>query len=881
MMRLNLTNALLSLLVMLGATKAAASVESAQIGFEPISVEIDNPSAPTGFTVKWAANSTSIFFANVNVNYRPDEYDSSVVYLKLNVMREDKRATGCSSAEALVSDWGTPPCFTQHFDFDAPLPYNGSYSVSLPRGLVTDTNNPDDAHYVNDDYTVTFDVTEGLSGEIPGGVDVPEGKLLMDFSSPDESEIPEEIVNIRMHWVDADGNSGYWIGAPSIKITAADGSTFCLARPANETDADSGKNLIIVNPDAPLDMSGKYYVVIPEGAIGNATTVEGSTAFCDASRPCYTVKTPYRHVPIDVYPRNGSTVNYLANEDLRSVVLEYASAMQVNPEILPYFLLEDGSRIEADATRAFNLEEGHSVICDFYGYDDFQSGQYKFILPRGAVVNGERFEATFHYIGKPEAVEKEEPVELSRVTISVQGGHSFNLLDPACGLDYVNDESTISIVTTYDDICDNYYYRILDVTGLPDDVDPDDATPVIANYIKKAGNAFFDEIYTPAKHPFKFSEGKEYQMVVECYSNYTSAMRKYEGMAKGPRFEGGAPGFNYSPSNVVNVTPAPGGELSSDYSFHIRFDIPVDILLDQSGIPQGQNGKAQLVSATPDDESREWTIVLPADVVSECAGPNSINVRLAFADTNGLRVRPKNLNVPDSDNYTPLRNMGEEENSTICVWYGTYAGCASFEVKPAPGMPVEKLYDFEYTYLNGMGEINPSWMCPKLNLVDEFGNVAASMVCDDPEEAGGNVKIEYDGDPKDFDSRAVKVRLHLDKEVTTPGTYTLNYPYNYFSMGREMDASNSRPVSHSYVVKNSFDAGVNEASNSSVAISGKCGVIEACGMQPDERIAICDAAGSIVAQRKADSDGRIRIDGLSRGIYIVRLESGKSLKIIL
>lgn len=867
--------------VLLISINVRANVENAQVGFEMKSVEVTNPDSPTGFVVSWKAMSSSIFFANVHVDYRFDEYDDNAIYMKLNVMRDGKVITQCTSSDSMTSDWMTPPSFTQTFKFDSPLTYNGTYTISLPRGLVTDTNDPNNAKYVSDAQEVTIEVTAGIAGgdDDPGAI--PNGKIAMTSCDPAEYEYPESLSKIEMQWVDNKGNSGYWLASGQLKVYADD-APYCTASVENRTSADetTGKtvNTIIITPDAEIDISGRYYIDIPAAAIGNAPSTSASTAFNDEYRLSYIVKAPFRYVPLSVYPKDGSAINYLEAGDLRSVVLDYQSPMTVNPEILPYFEYEDGSLIYAANVRPFNLEGTYSVICEFEGYDDFKSGTYKFMLPRGAVKEGERFSATYYYTGKPAVIVKEDPVELVSAKIYLNGA-TCDLMKHDNGIAYVEDGSTISISTTYDDICDYYFFRILDVTDFSDDSQLENATPIIVNFMKK-GVGFSADIFTPAQKPFKFSEEKEYLLTVECYSNYFSAARRLEGVAVGPRFTGTAPGYVYSDVKLLTVTPQPGGEMGSDNMVKLKFDKPVRIVEDLCGIPRGQQGKAGITGSESNDDMTEWTIQLPGEVVAECSGPNSLNIRLAFNDMQGQRVHPKDLNVPDSDNVTPVRNMGEEENATICLWYGTFAGCSYFDVTPAPGQQVASLYEFEYTYKNGEGEINPSWLGHTLTLVDESGLPVATMICDEPEHAGGNVGIEYAGDPDDFDAPAVKIRLRLDREVTEPGTYTLHYPYNYFSMGREMDASNSHPVSHSYVVLNDTGTGVSETSVQKIRVWSEGKVVFVSGLNPGEQVEAYAATGMSAAYAVAGANGVARFEVLPKSMYVIRASHGRNVKIM-
>lgn len=791
----------LCLLAFLGIAQAFASVENASIGYKlyetsrPVETELST------ITVEWEAKNSEIWSAYVHTDYRPDEYDASKILYTLDVKRNGKSVTRATSSEDAYTDYSHFPYhFIQTFTLSEAQTKPGTYTIDLPRGIVCDMLTPAYAKNVNDAATITF-VIEGEGGDDDDDdpkPSIPAGEMVLLSGGPDIADIPDGLDTIVWEWATADGDPCLWYGPATLNVKC-NNEKVATATVSNRKITDSdGKDVwqIVLQMDLPVENTGRYIIEVPEGAVGNSTTESEITIRNKAMTLEYAVLAPAGVAPYIVYPDFDARVEYASGESFKTIALQYAKPISVNPEKMPFLFNEAGERIYADEIRSFTLEDTGTLLVDFHDADKLPTGRYSLIVPRGAVVGGDAVRINYYWEGAPEEKGKDEPLELLKAQITVSGT-TFNLLDPKNGIDFVPDLSQIKLSTNYDDICDTYYYSIIDVTGLAEDADPTLGDPVIINFIYSS-TGFSQVIYTPAAKSFKFTADHEYVVYLECYSDYQTILKKHQGNLVGPRFHGGAPAYQYSPARLLNVEPAPGGEFSSSTVITMTFDMPVDFDYDKSGIPMGQQGSERLATYVPNADKTVWRFTLPSSTLENFSGPNSINIRFTFNDLNGRRVRPSNLNVPESDNSTPLRNMGSEESSNICVWYGTYAGCSAFNVSPMPGEPVKSLYEFHYTFGNG-SEINPSWLGGKLNLTDEEGNVVATMICDAPDTDGGNVRLVQTGDEND--PKTVEVQLHLDRQITTPGVYRLNYPYAYFAMGREQNASNSKPVLHTYVVE--------------------------------------------------------------------------------
>lgn len=843
-----------------GTALSMASVENASIGYQVVAATPSDPTALSTIDIKWAALDSSIWGAYIHTDYRPDEYDASKVLYTLDVKRNGKSVTRATSSEDAYTDYSTgyPYPYVSQLTLSETQTRPGTYTIELPRGFIADAITPAYAKFINDATTLTF-VIEGDGGDdddddpIPV---IPEGKMVLLNGGPDEADIPDGLDTIVWEWATAAGDPCLWYGPATLPVKSGN-ETIATATIANrKTSGEDGTDIwqIVLTLDLPVENSGRYTIEVPKLAIANSLDPATATIFNDGMTLEYSVLAPAGVAPYMVYPDYDARVNYVTGESLATISLQYSKPVAVNPEKMPFLINEAGERIYADMIRSFTLEDTGTMLIDFNDAANFPTGKYLLIVPRGAVVGGDAVRVNYYWEGKPAEKTKDEPLYLQKAEIKALGGDTFNLLDPENGLDYVADQSMLYLSTNYDDICDTYYYQILDVTGIPDDVAPSLGDPVIVSFIY-SNTGFSHPIYTPQAKPFKFSADHEYMIYIECYSDYQTVLKKHQGDVAGPRFRGGAPAYQYSPARLLKVEPAPGGEFTASTVITMTFDTPVEFDYDKSGIPMGQMGSERLATYVPNADKTAWQFTLPSSTLENFSGPNSINVRFTFDDMDGLRVRPSNLNVPESDNYTPLRNMGTEETSNICVWYGTYAGCSAFNVDPAPGQSVKFLYDFAYTFGTG-GEINPSWLGYQLNLTDEEGNVVATMVCDGPDDNGGNVHLVQTGSVDD--PRTVKVELHLDRQVTEPGIYHLNYPYAYFAMGREENGTNSKPVLHTYQIEGNDTTGIADV----VAEDGIVEIYNVSGMH------LATLSGAEAAEWLA---GR-------KGIFILK-SGGKAVKI--
>lgn len=843
------------------APSALASVENAAIGYELAKATCDAPDRIATIEVEWAGLDASLWSANVHADYRPDEYDASKVLYTLDVKRNGKSVTRATSSEDATTLYGFSPYhYLQTLTLAEPQTKPGTYTIDLPRGLVTNALTPAYATFINDATTLTF-VIEGDGGDDDDDDPkpaIPEGEMALVNGGPDLANIPDCLDTIVWEWATAGGDPCLWYGPATLAVMSGN-EKMATATVSNRQAADKDGNTvwqIVLQLDLPIENTGRYTISVPEGAVGNSTDASGITIRNKAVELEYLVLAPAGVSPYLVYPDYDARVEYATGESFATISLQYAKPISVNPEKMPFLVNEAGARTYADDIRSFSLDGTGTLLIDFNDARELPTGKYILIVPRGAAVGGDAVRINYYWVGRPDEKGKDEPLELLTATITNPGGKTFDLLDPDCGMDYAEDGGRLVLSTNYDDICDTYYYQIIDVTGLAEGDDPTLGDPVVVSFIYSS-TGFSHTVYTPQAKPFKFSADREYMLYLECYSDYQTIMKKLQGTLAGPRFHGGAPAYAYSPARLLKVDPAPGGEFTSSTVITMTFDRPVVYDDAHSGIPMGQMAKEPITWSESNDDGTTWQFRLGSSILEKFSGPNSINVRFAFNDLDGLRVRPANLNVPESDNTTPLRNMGTEDNSTICVWYGTYAGCSAFNVSPAPGQKVVSLYEFSYTFGNN-GEINPSWLGAKLNLTDEDGNVVATMVCDAPDTEGGEVHLEQTG--PEADPVTVRVQLHLDRPVTAPGIYHLNYPYAYFAMGREENGTNSKPVLHTYEIAGEETTGVEAvlAGDAPVEVYSITGVHLATLKGADLQSWLSDKRGFYIL-RQADKAVKVRL----------------------
>ena len=290
--------------------------------------------------------------------------------------------------------------------------------------------------------------------------------------------------------------------------------------------------------------------------------------------------------------------------------------------------------------------------------------------------------------------------------------------------------------------------------------------------------------------PIKLLEGHTYSMNITAYAHFDDP--DGEGIdysSKEPLdttsiiFKGTTPPFKFSTVKYVGIDPDPETtilESVKDNTFTITFDGPVNLDPSTTFCTMGYGQTNPFESITPLDEgatkySKVWRLKVAESYLEDFTG-NALTFSVVPKDEDGLLVEG---------------NTGSEEGSFLNFSYTTTIGVPDLVISPASGETVLSLKEFAVDCEEG---INWSgWIGMKTVIVtgNDGAEVAhlASAVQYIPEEELDN-----------YDYQPTRVTLTLDKEITTPGTYTLTIPADAFIFGNQMSTMNSKTTTATYIV---------------------------------------------------------------------------------
>lgn len=279
---------------------------------------------------------------------------------------------------------------------------------------------------------------------------------------------------------------------------------------------------------------------------------------------------------------------------------------------------------------------------------------------------------------------------------------------------------------------------------------------------------------------YKLIRGHEYHLEITAWENEMAY--NYMDPAIGEAYItlfGLTEPFVGSDIQLVSVTPADGGRLAPDATaLSVEFDGMVTLDSKTTFILEGMGSSSTFKALTP---------VEP--VVDETTGKSYSNIwNLEFRDgflanrAGGVIVSMKPY---DELGRLVIGNTGRGETSCFQFSFETAAQFADFDVNP--------MDDEELTSIHTIIVVNEKGILPSYN--PEVGPITLM------ELDGANVatvdSIELLEPEAELNTM---LKLILDKEVTTPGTYVLNFPEGVFNIGSEFDQYNSQAKNLRYFV---------------------------------------------------------------------------------
>ncbi len=710
---------------------------------------------------------------------------------------------------------------TMNFDWDDPslFPINfyvelqpGEYTVEIPAGILIDDNeNPGNA-------AVTLHYT------VEGAV----------------------VSNAMCKLTNTDPTDGGLVTAAQLKFittTWSRGEEATLDFDAVVTLKDAAGN-VVENATCDMDWNdlnnftiaftkdvepGKYTVEIPAGWLVEPETNKPAN---DAVTLTYTVVTDLSDVKTfeatSVLPKPGSELSYEKGTDLNMLNFTYAKRGMtlVNEGATLTMACNDGETYESNPVTLFADGANTVVIVSFDENPIKYSGEYTLTIPQGVFKAGEEFNAqqtfTWTYIERPGIRDELPPVDETEFTFNTlnvtnaEGEVLVDFLDENVAIP-VFPQGTLNIGINREKIGAVVYY-IRDIT-----TETPDILHTVWTYIDKEGiytNGALGEDgcfhFRLPEFDIKLYEDHKYDIYVEAYWQFDglpAEERIKRGFGDSPVFTGTTPEYKYSDVDIVKITPAPGSEFDVDNrSFSITYSGPVTIFTGTvegsvgsqklTGINHGMEGMVAFESIESNTEQTTWTFTIPVSDIKNETGLMQMNI--AADDLRGRRV----LASEDAEFDLNIHNAGEGLGAHQQIAFRCYAGCPPVTVEPGSGT-VESLYAFRFT-------------CPEAQLgsiqhqnVDGEGNLLVAVLRSSSGAAiatldGEDIVPEWNKNPDDgnaTDVASIALNMHLDKEITTPGIYTLDIPACYFMTGTEYSSQPNGRMRITYIIEGEIKLG--------------------------------------------------------------------------
>lgn len=312
------------------------------------------------------------------------------------------------------------------------------------------------------------------------------------------------------------------------------------------------------------------------------------------------------------------------------------------------------------------------------------------------------------------------------------------------------------------------------------DLNPDDPTQAIVKsstwFTRQPDGTYAAEV----SGNYKLIRGHEYHLEVTAWETEMAYNYQYApvGSAYITLFGLTEP-FRGSDIQLLSVTPADGSRLAADATgITVEFDGMVTLDPKSTFILEGMGMTSNFKALTPSEP-----------LVDETTGKSYSNIwNLEFAEgflanrSGGVIVSMKPF---DEQGLLVVGNTGTGETSFFQFSFETAAHFADFDVNP--------MDEEELTSIHTVIVINEKGILPSYNpevapiqLMELNGGVVAKAA-----------KIELLEPEADLNTM---LKITLDQEVTTPGTYVLNFPEGVFNIGSEFDQYNSQAKALRYYV---------------------------------------------------------------------------------
>lgn len=569
------------------------------------------------------------------------------------------------------------------------------------------------------------------------------------------------------------------------------GEIFCGATVSIEEYDESKINYVYVNLATPATEAGEYMVYIP----ANTFKYYESPDFYDMDILLnYTVTgagtggdTPATSlVPNYLYPASGEQLSLWQNAISSNITIAFPENVTMKAGATATF-----AAVGQDYSKVLEIQASTLAAGTFFvpleGIDDIPGdGQYTVTIPAGAFTDGTLesgvIEGNYTIAGfQTGGDEPEADLEVTSLVFNMPDGQAVNMLGSDVKLNEFTQGMTFSWACGVAGPTDIMSVQVEIYNG----------EDYIGGWRSETKNAEGQYTYNPWTFPTKFYDNATYRVIVTAYNgtNGGNTTKTY-----GPvefTFTGTNKGYEYSDVTMEDIQPAPGAEITNaKEKFVLTFSGPVEkVEFDLN--EGGQGGETVTLTGTPNASKTIWTF----DASSVWArSDHAWYTDIQAFDDAGRVVKGNKL---------------ENEASFFEFEYTCFLAGPGAALTPAAGPVLDKLYAF--TAVQGQDAkddatidkgISPAWTGFPY-LVDQDGNTVANADGNSFEnvyyDAAGN---EVEGG---FDQEPDAVRFNLNKEITTPGNYTLIVPHATFNFGSESASAFNRYQEFAYSLVSSSE----------------------------------------------------------------------------
>ncbi|MDE7135676.1 MAG: hypothetical protein K2N91_03510, partial [Muribaculaceae bacterium] len=602
-------------------------------------------------------------------------------------------------------------------------------------------------------------------------------------------------------------------------------------------------SLICGNPEAtyyteniPVTISGKTVTANLTGKLRDLTSEAPASADCvilklsnirgtngisasgtdDASGGAYSFAVPYKFIePIDIAseftPASGSYIN-----DVDNIEIWFDNAAAINYDGVEFTYDDNGETKSVIVAKA-------DINADIF------NDEATLTVPVPAEVKGKKnIIVTLYNMttndGQLHEIKAEYNMFVVKLVSPIVAGGTYASTGED---DFVFDINSDFGYIRYD------FYNEVDAQGEP--------IWVYGSQINKQENGQ----YTAYNGNYTLYSNYPARMVVAAYeeeSAYWQGGKALESYTM--TFYGTTAPFAFSETTFTGITPAAGEVLNiegvTEVEFTVTFDGFANVNAEKSGVYADQLSgnvpftKVEPVYASADDKvtingldySNTWKLTQSADVFK------------------GITTAEVFIYATGEDGAVVEGNTGDKEDSYTNVSYAVYDPVNYLELTVAPesGSEVTEINEFTLSYEGKAVTIDWNYTGEGITL----STMARELI---HEFTSDEIKLEY----PDETSEISTVKLTLPETITEPGTYLLNVPEGYFTIGQEFDVHANQALNAAYTIAvpaEKVELSVNPAAGT-VTKLGRIDIeaegIEDAGIEDwDAVVEIKDAEGTVV-----------------------------------